>query len=61
VEILILTLFLAHFLNQAFQAETSLDNIIGDSSNNDPDIKHRFEMPTLRNTPTKIIVGNGLI
>ena len=26
---------------------------IDNSSNNDSDIKHRFEMPTLRNTPTK--------
>jgi hypothetical protein len=39
----------------------SLRQDMDDLSSNDSDIKHRFEMPTLRNTPTTIIVGNGLI
>ena len=49
------------FEKPKLKSARSLRQDMDDLSSNDSDIKHRVEMPTLRNTPAKIIVGNGLI
>jgi hypothetical protein len=42
------------FEKPKLKSARSLRQDMDDSSSNDSDIKHRFEMPTLRNTPAKI-------
>ena len=49
------------FEKTKLKSARSLRQDMDDLSSNDSDIKHRVEMPTLRNAPAKIIVGNGLI
>jgi hypothetical protein len=49
------------FEKPRLKSARSLRQDMDDLLSNDSDIKYRVEMPTLRNTPAKIIVGNGLI
>ena len=49
------------FEKPKLKSARSLRQDMDDLSSNDSDIKHRVEMPTLRNTPAKKIVGNELI
>jgi hypothetical protein len=49
------------FEKPKLKSARSLRQDMNDLSSNDSDIKHRVEMPNLRNTPAKKIVRNGLI